>query len=619
MKTGELDRIGQEYLEKADYKQAIRYFQRALKQEDHPAIRNNLALAHYMAGNPEKSLDALRPNINPDAPPNPFSHSLATQIFHQLGQAYEAGQQLDFAIKDFEDGVRAFPDSRYIPDFWGEYTLAIFRAAGALSEHRQVYELHRRWQNYHRHWESSYLAGVAAFNLKRYRQAANCWARLLQQGRIYTGIQRLALAVEQGHIPHFTLDYRLVNQEHILSLAKQAINSGAAEHFRQLANDSTVRLFYLALAIDEEAPLDERSQFIRLLVRYGEKWGEQLGRNLLLSPTIHQDLKIQIMAALQEAGFIKAGESLQMYADGEIRTVVYEQYDVSGGGSTEEAAFDQAVTLVKKGQLKEAMQILEPPFTAGKFYVPAMLLLAHLNHQIGAMQKTEKILYVLQGIADQTRDEKLMLNLVSFYLNIGDAFMARRQLEQIDDSQIPQELKQQIQKRLSELEVERLLQHQMDHFKDDMRHAIEDKSLSINPPLQRGLKNMPVEWINAACETYDLQPARRRTEREKQLILHLQEKEVLQYIVDNIEEDERKLLQYLLAHEGWSQTGPITRKFGSMEGDGFYWNADDGPYSPLGHLWSMGLVFVGKAIVNNRSTKIATIPMELRPLLAGML
>ncbi|NLN87171.1 MAG: tetratricopeptide repeat protein [Syntrophomonadaceae bacterium] len=617
MKTGELDKIGQDYLNKKNYKQAVLYFQKALKQEEHPAIRNNLALAHYMAGNPEKSLDTLSSNINLDAPPNPFSHSLAAQIFHKLGQDHEAGRQLDLAIKYFEDKVGAFSDSRRIPDAWGEYTVAIFHAAGALNEHRQVYELYRRWQNYHRHWESSYLAGVAAFNLKRYRQAANCWAELLQKDNIFAGIQRLALAVDQGQIPHFTLDYRLIDQDYILSLVNQANNSGAPEHFRQLANDSTIRLFYLALAIDEESPLDERTQYLRLLVRYGEKWGEQLGRSLLLSSTLHQDLKMNIMAALQEAGYVKAGEPLQMYADGEIRTVIYEQYDVSSG-SAEEAAFDQAVMLVKRGQLKEAIQILEPPFAAGKFYVPAMLLLAHLNHQIGSIQKTDKILYMLQGIAHKTHDEKLMLNLVSFYLNIGDAFMARRQLEQIHSSQIPQELRQQILKRLSDLEIERLFQHEMDHYTDDMRHAIEDKILPINPRLARGLKNMPVEWINAACQIYNLQPARRRAEREKQLMLHLQEEEVMQYIVNNIEEDERKLLKYLLSHEGWSQTGPITRKFGSMEGDGFYWNAD-GPYSSLGQLWSMALVFVGRATINNRLTKIASIPIELRPLLTRLL
>lgn len=618
MNAGEMDKIGQEYLRDKDFKQAIRYFQKALKQEEHPSIRNNLALAYYINGYPKKSLDTLRPNIDPDTPPNPFSHSLAAQVFQQLGQEGEAGRQLELAIKDFEDGIRTF-DKRRIPDFWGEYTVAILRAAGTLEKHRQVYELYRRWQNYHRNWESSYLAGIAAFNMKRYRQAANCWAKLLKHGYIFASIQRLALIADQGYIPPFTLEYKFIDQDYILSLVNQAINSGEPGSYRRLASDSMVRLYYLALVINEEEPPAERTQFLRILVQYGEKWGEQLGVNLLLSPTLHQDLKMTIMAVLQETGYYKTGESIQMYFDGEIQTVKFEKYVVNYD-DTEKAIpiFDQAVALVKDGQLKEAMQNLEQLFEAGNFYVPAMLLLAQLNQQIGSAKESEKIISMLHNIAHETNDESLMINLVSYYLNIGNAFMAHRQLEQINISQIPPARRQQIMNRLSELEIEQLFEREMNRFTDDMRHAIEDKTLPINPKIQRGLKNMPVEWINAASEAYELETVRLRTERENQLIIYLQNKENLQHVVNNIEQDERKLLLYLLAHDGWSKVGPITRKFGSMEGDGFHWN-EEGPYSALGHLWSIALVFVGRAIIDNRSYKIATIPIELRPLLAELL
>lgn len=66
-----------------------------------------------------------------------------------------------------------------------------------------------------------------------------------------------------------------------------------------------------------------------------------------------------------------------------------------------------------------------------------------------------------------------------------------------------------------------------------------------------------------------------------------------------------------------SYNGSVTRKFGSMDGDGFYWNEEEeGSYSPLGTLWSQGLVFVGRCLIDNRRTKIVTIPVELlRPLL----
>jgi len=77
-------------------------------------------------------------------------------------------------------------------------------------------------------------------------------------------------------------------------------------------------------------------------------------------------------------------------------------------------------------------------------------------------------------------------------------------------------------------------------------------------------------------------------------------------------------LKYLLQREGWSRLNAVTRKFESMEGDGFFWNEMD-PESPLGNLWSRALVMVGKATLKGRRCKIATIPMELREELGKIL
>jgi len=62
----------------------------------------------------------------------------------------------------------------------------------------------------------------------------------------------------------------------------------------------------------------------------------------------------------------------------------------------------------------------------------------------------------------------------------------------------------------------------------------------------------------------------------------------------------------------------VSRKFGKMEGDGFYWDKED-PQSTTGKHWSKGLIIIGKAIQNNRQVKIAAIPTDLRPLLEKIL
>jgi len=64
----------------------------------------------------------------------------------------------------------------------------------------------------------------------------------------------------------------------------------------------------------------------------------------------------------------------------------------------------------------------------------------------------------------------------------------------------------------------------------------------------------------------------------------------------------------------------VSRKFGIMEGDGYFWaDPQEEPQSPLGVLWSLGLVMVGRANINNRKCKIAAIPKEPRRPLAELL
>ncbi|WP_258359776.1 hypothetical protein [Moorella sulfitireducens (nom. illeg.)] len=69
---------------------------------------------------------------------------------------------------------------------------------------------------------------------------------------------------------------------------------------------------------------------------------------------------------------------------------------------------------------------------------------------------------------------------------------------------------------------------------------------------------------------------------------------------------------------GSSRLNAVTRIFGSMQGDGFFWQ-DEPPASTLGRLWSKALVMVGKADLEGKRVKIATIPVELRQLLKDIL
>lgn len=115
----------------------------------------------------------------------------------------------------------------------------------------------------------------------------------------------------------------------------------------------------------------------------------------------------------------------------------------------------------------------------------------------------------------------------------------------------------------------------------EYRRQVEDKRLAISPSLTQGMKNMPASWLSAACQFYSLAPARLRKDRERQIIALLQEKENLQKIIQDLEPAVRELLRYLLRREGWSRINTLSRKFGSMEDDGYYWE-DMPPESMLG-------------------------------------
>lgn len=405
MNAEKLNEQGQAYLHEGKFSEAIICFRKALKKEEHPALRNNLALSYYLLQDPETAWRTLDLNIRPEAAVNPFAHSLAVRILHQLGRDQEAYQQLALAIGDFENGIHNIASSGRMADAWGEYAVGILAAAGILNEHLQVYNFYRQWQNYHRHWHSTYFAGVAAFNRKRFRQAASLWSALQKEGGFYLELQQIAILVEQGTIPPFTLDYEFVQEARIKASVIEAYNSGKAEDFRKLISESSVRLFYLSLILDENAPLDARQAFLERLVQYGGNWGEQLGQNWLLSPVINQELKMPIITALKKAGYYKSEEPIEVYLDGKVRSVVLDKLAVSYDVAEEVGPlYQKAVTLAQQGKQAEALRILEKPMLEGKIFPPALSMLARLYHENGCMAEKERVVAILKSLYQQTGD-----------------------------------------------------------------------------------------------------------------------------------------------------------------------------------------------------------------------
>lgn len=156
-------------------------------------------------------------------------------------------------------------------------------------------------------------------------------------------------------------------------------------------------------------------------------------------------------------------------------------------------------------------------------------------------------------------------------------------------------------------------------LEEKKRLKIEDKNLPLQSTLCRGLKNMPARWLEGMCNVYDLAPARLRQEREKEIVRHLRQPLNLEKVLqEDCADPERELLRYLLARDGWAPWDEITPGFGSMAGDGFGWEGYS-PGSPLGFLWSRGLVLVGRTNMGGDNVKYVSVPQELQESLRSLL
>lgn len=652
MKAKEAEKFvekGMELLGAGDFRAAEKAFARALKLDEAIPIRNNLAMTVYMAGEPRRALQILEPyiglqnttpaansgathSVNPAAgetaatsAPNPFTNALAARIYCSLGQEDQARRQLQLAVRSFEDGLFQLRRAGWQQNqnSFREYTVTIMRAAADLQDHRLVFDLYRRWESHHVSWENKFLAAVACFNIGRYKRAASLWSSIAVKHQLFASMQQLAFMVERSVIPPFEMSYEHNSPEKLQKMVEKA---GAGEEAcRYYVQDSCFRVVMLAMILEDDSSQDA-GRAIYNLVYYGAEWGEKLGRQLLEYPGFSPSLKLAAVDALMARGILQEGEPVPMFIEGQMRLVEIKKSPVMFEPDEElDKIVDQAIQLRDKGQTDRATALLQDLYREGKYYPRAMMILAKLMQQQDKLEDALQIMEMLEELAPE--DPGLLFNLAALMLQMGEPQRARAYYERIDGRELGQQFVQKLRELEKEIELAEatsLLFQDQSHlvhmYAEEQRRKIEEKPLPVNPTLARGLKNMPVHWLEGACEIYGIEPARLRRDKEKQLAHFLTRRGNLEKAVRELQEEERELLKYLLQREGWSQLNAVSRKFGNMEGDGFFWDdPEDEPQSTLGFLWSLVLVMVGRTTINNRKCKIATIPVELRQPLANLL
>lgn len=622
MKNEEFVSRGHRLIAENDFKGAVKAFSTALEREDVTPIRNNLAMALFQGGEPQRALDVIQPAFSTDEiekAANPFTYALAASIYTTLGQGEAARQHLEKAVRCFEKGLAEFSRSRnQIPRPFREYTVFIMRAAAGLNDHRLVMDLYRRWESYHVSWENKYLAGVACFNLGRYKQAARFWLSIAREYRLFSGMQLVALLVERGVIPPFTMGYQVYDDEKLDAIIKDC--TGDKNKFNRYLQDGYILMASLAfLLMAGESPA--AGVIAGTLVGETGAWGEKLGLKMLETPDFTPAVKMTAAETLIERGVLKEGEPIPMLIDGEKRLVKIQKAPVILVPDQKlDTVVEKAFALRDQGQVDAAIELLRDLHRQGKYYFRAMMALANLLRLKDETTEALKIMKTLKEIAPE--DPVVLFNYGALMLQMERYDEARAVLEQIDRKGLGKDFLKKLDLLELELKIREssftMSEEAVAFFEERERKQIEARALPQDAPLPKGLKNMPVNWLDGACSYYGLEPARLRREREKQLAEYLSSRENLAGVAGKLQEDERKLLRYLLQKGGFSRLNAVTRIFGSMQGDGFFWQ-EDPPASTLGRLWSKALVMVGKANLGGRKVKIATIPVELRQLLKDIL
>ncbi len=166
------------------------------------------------------------------------------------------------------------------------------------------------------------------------------------------------------------------------------------------------------------------------------------------------------------------------------------------------------------------------------------------------------------------------------------------------------------------------------YLAEQWRADEENKNINVQVALDSALGQCPNAWIDAACRANRvvLRGRVRHDRRAKiaALISNLTDHEVLARAVIELPAHARAALRRVLEQGGWARLSELTRLFGGMKGDGWFWD-EQPPRSSLGELRRRGLLYVGRTSLKKsggpgkRFFKVAVVPKDLRELLQAIL
>ncbi|MGE5508871.1 MAG: tetratricopeptide repeat protein [Chitinophagales bacterium] len=594
---------GKAHLEAGRLGKAEACFRAVAKASDLPPARNNWAFCRFKRGDYAGALEVLQPLLH-GVVPAPYSRALASLSCSALGERGKARQHLEQAVRDLDAvlGVQAHPWGAAEPA-WVEYSVVVAEAAIKLGDYRMVLGLHSRWPG-REFANRGFLAGIAAFNLGRFERAAKYWQKVTDPKwvRALSAFILVANLAQQGLVPPFPLesdsaDTRQVRDE--ASLSALIRTSGAA------------RVPILAALFGGVPYLPTGA--LRQLIAQTEDWGLELGRRVLKG-SVALNLKMEAAHALVDRGVYAVGEPIPAIHEGRATTLVVSQVELRQRDPELERIVAEAQRLRDSGERDEAYRLLEKLELEGVAYPPAMLTLANLRRDRG---KLEEARVTLEALEDAFPDDPTVLfNLAGLYLQKGDLLRAHEYATRVNPKGQSPELRERLEALKRHLTS--LRWPDPDAAADSWRRKEEEKPVSPEVTLQKALKGIPAPWLNAAAAAHGIGSVPRRGEREQLLAEALQNTPHLRQVLASQSPGVRSALRFLLEKGGWCKLSVLTRRFGPLDGDGYWWN-EKPPASTVGQLRVLALVFVGRTQIEGKAHKVAVVPVELRPLLGRCL
>lgn len=605
---------GSELMQQGKLDEAIACFRQAWQEAGLVAALNNWATALYYQDKPAEALQVLDQLQDP-ALIHPYRHALASRCYTALGDLQRARECLQRAVRDFEAGrfrIRAFAGTE---QEWIEYTTIIKEAATELGDYRLVLDLHNRWPG-RELARGAFLAGVAAFNLGKYRQAIRIWERVRDPAWIgpLSGYVLVAQWTDRGVIPPFQLDSDPPDAELLRNLTPEQAD--------KLPVEGSLRLYMLAtvFAMADEEP-DEEVTLVAEIIRRTGDWGMDLGRRILESASLPIGLKFGAARALVEAGVFEPGQPIPVVHQGRRTEIVVQMKQVPDGPIPElEDAVAEARRLWREGEREAAMKRVVELREGPVLYPPAVLLEADFLREQGKLDEALVLLGMLHDLMPE--QPAVLFRLALIHLDMGEIETARRFADEIDASRLSPDFRRDLERLKAAIRAEIEGDHGFieDHqayiaaFMDAMREEQDERPIRLDVRLATALRRIPVPWLNAAAQRFAIEPQRRRPEREKVLAAAMLDADRLQAVLADEPPAVREALSFVLAEGGWVKLYRLTRRFGDQTGDGFYWE-DKPPASTIGRLRALGILHVGRAQVDGRNHKVAVVPVELRPLL----